>query len=221
VRTWVAMAVTVVGITLVAACGDDPPADEDVDASAAGAVLGSGAPAAVATECRIDTTPTGTDEPEEGAPPPGQGDRIELPDLPPPTIPAEASPPTTEPGSDPIDSDPVDILDPDGPGIPALGGFRVDPPEHGCVDIAVHLEQYGRFRLKSWGDDGIYTQVQVFSPSGEKIASWDTGEPQTYEGYTWEDEGGLPETGTYVIRVVHVGGSHDSYVIIAYGDPPA
>jgi hypothetical protein len=212
VRTWVAVGVTMAGIALVVACGSG-----DVDATAAGSAMGAGP----VVECRTDSSPTGTDEPEAEAPSGDSADELApIPDFPPPTVPGNVSPPTTEAGSEPIEGDPIDPFDPDGEAVPALGGFRVDPPELGCVDFAVHLDQYGRFRIRSWGDDGIFTQVQVYSPSGDRIASWDTGEQQTYEGYTWEDEGGLPEAGTYVIRTIHRGGSHNSFVLIFYGDPP-
>jgi hypothetical protein len=198
-------------VAALAACGDESN-DENAGA-AAGAAIGSGG----GGECRVDATPTGTDEPEDDA---GSSapELSDVPDLPPPTIPENVSPPTTTGEEGPIDPDPVDPFDPNGDVIPALGGFRVDPVENGCVDFAVHLEQYGRFRIKSWGDDGIHTEVQVFSPSAEMIASWETGEPGTFEGYSWEDEGGLPEVGTYVIRTIYRGGSHNSFVLIMYGD---
>lgn len=218
VRTWVAVVVTVAGIGLVAACGDE---DAATDGGDAGAALAVNVPT---VECRTDQSPTGTDEPEVNVPPDEQSsDLVPVPELPDPTIPGNVSPPTTPPleeGEEPIEGDPVDPFDPNSPTIPALGGFRVDPAELGCVDFAVHLEEYGRFRMRSWGDDGIYTTIQVFSPEGNQVGGWETGEPQNYEGHSWE-EGGLPSAGTYVIRTIHRGGSHNSFVLIMYGDPPA
>jgi hypothetical protein len=205
-RAWTVGAV-VLTLVALAACGEETTDEE------AGAAAG----AAIGVSCRTDSSPTGTDEPEEDAPS-GSTSLSDVPELPPPTFPDNVSPPTTTGEEGPIEPDPVDPLDPTGDVVPALGGFRVDPVENSCVDFAVHLEQYGRFRIKSWGDDGIHTDVQVYSPSGEMIASWQTGEPGTYEGYTWEDEGGLPEVGTYVIRTIHRGGSHNSFVLIMYGD---
>ena len=213
VRRWVAGGVTLAGLALVAGCGEG-----DGDAVAAGGAVES------AGDCRTDTSPNGTDEPE-GEPPntvEELTDLVPVPDLPPPTIPENVAPPTTpttQPGDEPLDPDPVDILDPDGESIPAIGGFRVDPPAFGCTDFAVHIDEYQRFRIRTWGDSGIYTEVQVFSPSGQQIAHWETGAPESYEGYAW-DESGVAEPGTHVIRTIHRGGSHNAFVVVFYGDNP-
>lgn len=209
VRSWVAVGVTLAGLVLVVGCTGG-----DGEAGAAGGELVS------AGDCQTDTSPNGTDEPE-GEPPntvEELTDLPEVPDLPPPTIPGNVSPPSTQPGERPAEPEYIDEADESAGTVAELGGLRVDPRAYGCVDFAVHLDQYEHFRIRSWGDDGIYTQVQVFSPSGQQVASWDTGTPQNFEAHYWDDVG-PPEVGTYVIRTIHRAGSHNAFSLRMYGNP--
>ena len=138
-------------------------------------------------------------------------------DLPPVTIPAESSPPTTIPGSEP-NSIPLDILS--GEDAPEWGTLVVDLEEGGYQDFAVHLREEQRLQLLSLGDDGIRTQIQVFAPDGSSEGGWEGGEPGVINGLEWfPPDDRLPATGTYVIRVVHQGGSHETFALGFFGDP--
>ena len=133
------------------------------------------------------------------------------------TIPAESSPPTTIPGSDP-NSIPLDILS--GEDAPEWGTLVVDLEEGGYQDFAVHLREEQRLQLLSLGDDGIRTQIQVFAPDGSSEGGWEGGEPGVINGLEWfPPDDRLPATGTYVIRVVHQGGSHEPFALGFFGDP--
>ncbi|HEX6421476.1 MAG TPA: hypothetical protein VFZ77_23435 [Acidimicrobiales bacterium] len=136
--------------------------------------------------------------------------------LPPVTIPAEASPPTTIPGSEPS-SVPVDILS--GEEAPLFGHLVVDLEPGGHQDFAVHLRADQELQLLSLADDGISTEIEVFAPDGTSEGWWEGGEPGVVNGLEWyaPDEP-LPATGTYVIRVVHVGGSHETFALGFFGD---
>ncbi|HKY66979.1 MAG TPA: hypothetical protein VJM49_11435, partial [Acidimicrobiales bacterium] len=137
-------------------------------------------------------------------------------DLPPVTIPAEASPPTTIPGSEPS-SIPVDIMS--GEEAPQWGTLVVDLEEGGYLDFAVHLRADQEVSLLSLADDGVETGIEVFAPDGSSEGTWAGGEPGIVNGLEWylPDEP-LPATGTYVIRVVHTGGSHDPFVLGFFGN---
>ena len=138
-------------------------------------------------------------------------------DPPPVTIPAESSPPTTIPGSEP-NSVPLDILS--GEDAPEWGTLVVDLEEGGYQDFAVHLREEQRLQLLSLGDDGIRTQIQVFAPDGSSEGAWEGGEPGVVNGLEWyPPDDRLPATGTYVIRVVHQGGSHEPFALGFFGDP--
>ena len=67
-------------------------------------------------------------------------------------------------------------------------------------------------------DDGIRSRTTVFAPDGRTVGQWDSsGRPGDIEGYYWDDEDALPEDGTYVFRVEHLGGAHNPFVLSFYG----
>ena len=134
------------------------------------------------------------------------------PDLPPVTIPAESSPPTTITGSEP-----TSVPGADGD-LPIFAHLVVDLDPGGYQDFAVHLRQDQEFQLLSLADDGIITHIEVFAPDGSREGSWDGGEPGVVNGLEWFGDEKLPATGTYVIRVVHTGGSDDRFVLAFFGD---
>ncbi len=148
------------------------------------------------------------DEPDEESAPAGVG-------LPTVTIPAESSPPTTIPGSEPS-SIPTDILS--GEEAPEFGTVVVDLAEGGYEDFAVQLRTDQEVSLLSLGDDGIGTEIEVFAPDGTSEGWWAGGEPGVVNGLEWylPDEP-LPATGTYVIRVIHTGGSHEPFALGFFG----
>jgi hypothetical protein len=207
----VAALVVVAIVMAVGALGDD---EEDDGAQAVG-----GAVATATTESTLPpnagtvaTVPTSTspDATDEGADSAGA-------DLPAVTIPAEASPPTTVPGSEP-NSIPTDIMS--GEEAPQFGTLVVDLEEGGHLDFAVHLRNDQEVSLLSLGDDGIQTEIEVFAPDGSSEGRWEGGEPGVVNGLEWylPDEP-LPATGTYVIRVIHTGGSHDPFALGFFGTP--
>lgn len=136
--------------------------------------------------------------------------------LPPVTIPAEAAPPTTIPGSEPS-SVPVDIFS--GEEAPLFGHLVVDLEPGGYQDFAVHLRADQELQLLSLADDGIRTEIEVFAPDGTSEGWWEGGEPGVVNGLEWyAPDDLLPATGTYVIRVVHTGGSHEKFALGFFGD---
>jgi hypothetical protein len=137
-------------------------------------------------------------------------------DLPPVTIPAESSPPTTIPGSEP-NSIPTDIFS--GEEAPEFGTLVVDLDEGGHLDFAVHLRDDQEVSLLSLGDDGIQTEIEVFAPDGSSEGWWVGGEPGVVNGLEWyQPDEALPATGTYVIRVIHTGGSHEPFALGFFGN---
>jgi hypothetical protein len=139
-----------------------------------------------------------------------------LADLPAPEIPGEASAPTTIPGSEPS-SIPTDIFS--GEEAPQFGTIVVDLEEGGYHDYSVHLRADQEVTLLSLADDGIETAIEVFAPDGSSEGWWEGGEPGVVNGLEWyEPDEVLPATGTYVIRVVHTGGSHEAFALGFFGD---
>jgi hypothetical protein len=136
--------------------------------------------------------------------------------LPAVTIPGESTPPTTIPGSEP-NSIPVDIFS--GEEAPQFGTLVVDLEEGGYADFAVHLRTDQQIQLLSLADDGIGTEIEVYAPDGSREGWWKGGEPGVINGLEWylPDEP-LPATGTYVIRAIHTGGSHEPFVLGFFGN---
>jgi hypothetical protein len=175
-----------------------------------GGALGSAATATIPSNAgtvREDSTTTTAAGEPDGAPAGG--------DLPPVTIPAESSPPTTIPGSEPS-SVPTDL---DGGEAPLFGHLVVDLEPGGYQDFPVHLRTDQEIQLLSLADDGINTDIEVFAPDGSSEGSWQGGEPGVVNGLEWylPDEP-IPATGTYVIRVIHRGGSDGPFALGFFGD---
>jgi len=191
--------VALVVAIVVYVSGDDGSGSEDETAgSALGSVLGGATiPGNVGTAVQ-DTTTTAATGPQT--------------DLPPVTIPAESSPPTTIPGSEP-----TSVPGADGD-LPIFAHLVVDLDPGGYQDFAVYLRQDQKFQLLSLADDGISTHIEVFAPDGSSEGSWEGGEPGVVNGLEWFGDEQLPATGTYVIRVVHTGGSDDRFVLGFFGD---
>ena len=197
--------VAVVVVVLMAVSGrGDGAGDEDagsVDESAGqalGSAIGGTVPGNVGTAVQETTTTA-----------PITGPRS---DMPPVTIPATSSPPTTIPGSEPASV-------PGGDGdLPLFAQLIVDVDPGGYQDLAVYLRQDQELQLLSLADDGIMTDIEVFAPDGSSEGSWQGGEPGVVNGLEWFGDEQLPATGTYVIRVVHTGGSDDRFVLAFFGD---
>lgn len=134
------------------------------------------------------------------------------PELPAVTIPADSSPPTTIPGSQPSS---VPGADGD---LPLFAHIVVDLQPNGFQDFAVFLRQDQQFQLLSLADDGVETDIEVFAPDGSSQGSWKGGEPGVVNGLEWHGGELLPATGTYVIRVVHTGGSDAPFALGFFGD---
>ena len=159
------------------------------------------------------TTTTAATLPDGGTGPSRPAEAVALPA---PTIPAESSPPTTIPGSEP-NSIPTDIFS--GEEAPQFGTIVVDLEEGGYEDFAVHLRDDQEVSLLSLGDDGIETAIEVYTPDGELEGWWEGGEPGVVNGWEWYlPDDPLPATGTYVIRVVHLGGSHEPFALGFFGN---
>ena len=75
-------------------------------------------------------------------------------------------------------------------------------------------------QLLSLADDGIGTHIEVFAPDGSsegivgRAAS--PASSTAWSGISGEE---LPATGTYVIRVIHTGGSHEPFALGFFGTP--
>ncbi len=216
--TGVAVLVVIAGVMVSGALGG---ADGGGDVASDGGPGGTGdtadvgattAPANVGTVAPTTTTPAtmpdGGDETSAGSPAAAA--------LPAVTIPDESSPPTTIPGSEP-NSIPTDIFS--GEEAPQFGTLVVDLEEGGYEDFAVHLRTDQEISLLSLADDDIGTEIEVYAPDGSRQGWWTGGEPGVINGLEWylPDEP-LPATGTYVIRVVHTGGSHAPFVLGFFGN---
>ncbi len=203
-----ALAVVAVAM-LLSSGGDDDGGD---GGSAAGSALATATTAAApSNQGTMAPTTTEADEPEgdSGGSSPGA-------DLPAVTIPAESAPPTTLPGQE-ANSIPTDIMS--GEEAPQFGTLVVDLDEGGHLDFPVHLRTDQELSILSLADDGIETYIEVFAPDGSSEGSWEGGEPGVVNGLEWylPDEP-LPATGTYVIRVIHTGGSHERFAIGFFGN---
>jgi hypothetical protein len=212
-----ALAALAVVLVVVSSRGGDGQGDRGdgggLGGAAAGTVPGgSSVPSNAGTVAPTTTTGAGDggdgSDGGEGAPA-GAG-------LPAVTIPGESTPPTTIPGSEP-NSIPVDIFS--GEEAPQFGTLVVDVEEGGFADFAVHLRSDQEIQLLSLADDGIGTEIEVYAPDGSKEGWWKGGEPGVINGLEWylPDEP-LPATGTYVIRAIHTGGSHEPFVLGFFGN---
>lgn len=132
-------------------------------------------------------------------------------DLPPVTIPEHSSPPTTIPGSKPSSVPGANGDD------PLFGHLVVDLAPGGYKDFPVYLRKDQAIQVLSLADDGIDTDIEVFGPDGKSEGGWHGGKPGVVNGLAWSPRDPLPATGTYVIRVVHVGGSDKPFVIGFFG----
>jgi hypothetical protein len=202
---------TVLASAVLAACGGG--GDGDGDGGGGGAALGEAIGSATTTTAPANrggvvTTPS-TSAPAADVGEPTGVDPASLPAV---TIPAESTPPTTIPGSEPGS---VPGADGDQP---LFAHVVVDLPRGGYLDFPVYLRADQHFQLLSLGDDGIGTHIEVFAPDGSSEGSWQGGEPGVINGLEWYDGEDLPATGTYVIRVVHIGGSDDPFALGFYGD---
>jgi hypothetical protein len=204
----VAALAAVAVVMLVSSGGDEGSGDS-----------GSAAGGALATATTSTMPPNqGTMAPSttEAAEPDTDGGSSAGADLPPVTIPAESSPPTTIPGSEP-NSIPTDIMS--GEEAPEWGTLVVDLEEGGYLDFPVHLRTDQELSMLSLADDGIQTEIEVFAPDGSSEGSWQGGEPGVVNGWEWyPPDDSLPATGTYVIRVIHTGGSHEPFAIGFFGN---
>ncbi|HEX5946664.1 MAG TPA: hypothetical protein VFY82_10325 [Acidimicrobiales bacterium] len=212
----VAASVAVVGLVgvaivmVVGAMGDD--GEEDDTQAIGSAVATASTEATLPSNAGTVATTAATTSPDSadgGGSPAGA-------DLPAVTIPAESSPPTTIPGSEP-NSIPTDIMS--GEEAPQWGTLVVDLDEGGYLDFPVHLRTDQELSLLSMADDGIRTEIEVFAPDGSSEGSWEGGEPGVVNGLEWYlPEEPLPATGTYVIRVIHTGGSHEPFALGFFGN---
>jgi hypothetical protein len=151
--------------------------------------------------------------PPSTEPPPDDGSAPPRTDLPPVDTSVESSPPTTRPGT------PANVVPgPDGD-LPLFGQVVVDLDQGGYQDFAVSLREDQSVQLLSLADDGVETHIEVFAPDGSSEGSWDGGEPGVVNGLEWYPgtEDAIPAAGTYVIRVIHTGGSDDPFVLGFFG----
>ncbi len=203
----------IVAIAMVVTSGEGEGGDPAAGIGVGGAV----APSATTAPANVGTVAPATTEGGDGSGDPGGGDQpsagADLPDV---TIPPEASPPTTIPGSEP-NSIPTDIFS--GEEAPQWGTLVVDLEEGGYQDFAVHLREDQELQLLSLADDGIETEISVYAPDGSLEGWWAGGEPGVINGLEWyHPDEPLPATGTYVIRAIHTGGSHDPFALGFFGN---
>lgn len=202
-------AVLVIG--LIACGGDDDDTSTDDAASRLGEAVAEAQGGGVDEpsnrgDVDVITTTTDAETPE--------ADRGDVPELPAPDIPADASPPTTIAGTEPRDY-PVGLS---GETIPMFGEIVVDLEPDGYVDVAVHLEEGQRVAVISAADDGVLTEIQIYLPDGTLHGSWEGGEEGVISGWEWLSDGDfIPSTGTYVFRVIHLGGSDEPFLLRFFG----
>jgi hypothetical protein len=135
------------------------------------------------------------------------------PEPPPVTIPPSASPPTTAPGTEAGSIPGADGDD------PLFGQIVVDLEPDGYLDFPVQLREGQHIQVISAADDGVSSRTVVYGPDGEPVGDWNsTGREGEITGYYWDDNDRLPATGTYVVRVEHVGGADRPFVIAFYGE---
>lgn len=212
-------ALAVVLVIVISSRGGDGEGDRSDGGGLGGAAAGTVPGGSTVPSNAGTVTPTTTGgEGGDGGDGPDGGEGEGAPagaGLPAVTIPSESAAPTTIPGSEP-NSIPVDIFS--GEEAPQFGTLVVDLEEGGYADFAVHLRTDQAIQLLSLADDGIGTEIEVYAPDGSKEGWWKGGEPGVVNGLEWHlpDEP-LPATGTYVIRVIHTGGSHEPFVLGFFG----
>lgn len=203
------VALAAVAVVMLVSSGGDDDTSGDSGSAAGGALATATTAAAPSNQGTMAPTTTEAPEPEDDL----SGGSSAGADLPPVTIPAESTPPTTIPGSEP-NSIPTGSGD-----APQWGTLVVDLDEGGYLDFPVHLRTDQELSLLSLADDGIRTGIEVFAPDGSSEGSWEGGEPGVVNGLEWYlPEEPLPATGTYVIRVIHTGGSHEPFALGFFGN---
>ena len=212
----VGVAVVIVALVagLVLRSGGGGGGDGGSDQAGVDAAEGIGSALAPATTAPANqgTLATTSTAPDGGGGGSADDDAPSHPELPAVTIPADSSPPTTIPGSQPSS---VPGADGD---LPLFAHIVVDLQANGFQDFAVFLRQDQQFQLLSLADDGVETDIEVFAPDGSSQGSWKGGEPGVVNGLEWHGGELLPATGTYVIRVVHTGGSDAPFALGFFGD---
>lgn len=204
------------------ACGEDSgdeSAGAEVGAAAAAQGASSTAPAAegeapAADEGQSAEEPAGDSASSDGPPAASPSTECADPEGT-PEIPADATSPTTIPGSAPSDI-PNGIMSDEM--LPQFGALVVDVEPGGCSDIATRFRANQRVQMMTHADDGKMTHIEVFAPDGRSIGQWETGQPETIEGWDFYNDTPLPADGVYVFRVTHQGGSDEPFMIAFYGD---
>jgi hypothetical protein len=211
-------ALVIAAVVVVVTAGGDGGSDPEE-----AAVLGSALATTATTQSNSGTVASSTTTaPDDGGGGGGGGEgdctgATTSADLPEVSIPAEASPPPAPEGGG-MPGWPVDIMT--GEELPGLGEIVVDLEEGGYADFPVHLDMDKRTALISAADDGIQTEIEVFAPDGSSEGCWvNSGEPEVISGLEWISSDQLPATGTYVVRVVHTGGSHGPFILRFFADP--
>jgi hypothetical protein len=205
-----AVVVLVIGVAAVVLLGGggDGGGGGDETASGIGGAVGRVAQDTTTAPGQggVVTIPPSTEPPPDGSPSPGA-------DLPSIDTSVDASPPTTRPGT-PSNA----VPGPDGD-LPLFGQIVVDLDQGAYQDFAVTLREDQSLQLLSLADDGIETHIEVFAPDGSSEGSWDGGARGVVNGLEWYPgtEDAVPATGTYVIRVIHTGGSDDPFVLGFFG----
>jgi hypothetical protein len=210
----------VVALALAACGGDGDDAAGTGEAGGAGRGVGAALAGAATTGRPGGTGGTGNSgstttagDATTGTTGAGAGASDEGPSgLPAPSFP-ESSPPTTIEGMDPVSVPGAHGDD------PIVGQLVVDLEPGSYVDLPTHLRAGQHIQVLTSADDGIRSRTTVFAPDGSSIATWDSsGRPGEIEGYYWDDDDPLPADGTYVFRVVHLGGAHNPFVLAFYGE---
>jgi hypothetical protein len=203
----VVLVISVVAVLLSGGSGGGGGGEQQ-DASGIGGAVGRVARDTTTAPAQggVVTIPPSSAEPDSDSPSP-------RPDLPAVDTSVDASPPTTRPGTPS-----AAVPGPDGD-LPLFGQIVVDLDQGGYHDFAVSLRDDQALQLLSLADDGVETHIEVFAPDGSSEGSWDGGEPGVINGLEWYPgtDDALPATGTYVIRVIHTGGSDDPFVLGFYG----
>jgi hypothetical protein len=209
-----AAAVVLVGVVgLLSACGDES-ADENAGGDA-GAAIAAGASS---TESSVAGDTGGSESESSGS---GDGPPVASPSIPcsdpeaAPQIPNQSPPPTMA-----GDMEPQTV--PNGIGgeeVLQFGELIVDVGAQGCIDIPTHFRAGQRVLVHSFADDGNVSDVRVYGPDGAELGAWQTGAPETVEGYDFYNDTPMPADGTYIFRVIHRDGHDDPFAISFFGDP--
>jgi hypothetical protein len=213
-RTGTVGAVLLAVVTL-AACGDET-SDENAGAAAGAAVGTSSTSAESSADEATESTGSAEESSSSGDGPPAPSPSTECADPEgTPDVPDESPPPTMA-----GDMAPGEI--PNGIGgemVPQFGELIVDVEPEGCIDIPTALRSGQRVLIHTHADDGKYTRIEIFGPDGESHGSWDTGQPETLEGWDFYNDDPVPDDGVYIFRVTHLNGSDEPFVISFYGQP--